>query len=68
MQAARSRAAADGRDTAGVQDIVAVAPMALRLRYSRFIAEYVQARDQEDQAIRDATQALGLDGAEKVQP
>jgi magnesium chelatase subunit I len=68
MLAARSRAAADGRETAGVQDVAAVAPMALRLRYSRFIAEYVQSRHEEDQAIHDAAQSLGLDGAEEVQP
>jgi magnesium chelatase subunit I len=68
MQAARSRAAADGRETAGVQDVAAVAPMVLRLRHSRFIAEYVQSRHEEDQAIHDAAQSLGLDGAEEVQP
>lgn len=60
LQAARARAAADGREIADVPDVVAVAPMALRLRHSPFIAEYVKARRKEDKAIQGAIDRLGL--------
>jgi len=60
LQAARARAAADERDAATAADVVAVAPLALRLRYSPFIAEYVQAQQREEQAIQGAIAALGL--------
>jgi magnesium chelatase subunit I len=65
LQAARARAAADGRETADVVDVVAVAVMALRLRYSPFIAKYVEERGREDQAIQEAIDVLALtDGTE----
>jgi magnesium chelatase subunit I len=60
LQAARARAAADGRGTAEVTDVAAVAPMVLRLRYSPFIAEYVEERRKEDQAIHKAIDVLKL--------
>lgn len=60
LQAARARAAADARHQARVADIVAVAPMALRLRFSPFIAEYVESRRKEDQAIQEAIEVLAL--------
>jgi len=60
LQAARARAAADERDTADVDDVVAVAPMALRLRYSPFIAQYVEARQTEESAIQQAIERLGV--------
>jgi magnesium chelatase subunit I len=60
LQAARARAAADGRDTADVDDVVAVAPMALRLRFSPFIAQYVEARQAEESAIQQAIERLGM--------
>ena len=60
LQAARARAAADERDTADVDDVVAVAPMALRLRYSPFIAQYVEARQAEEAAIQQAIERLGV--------
>ncbi|MCP4519898.1 MAG: magnesium chelatase, partial [Delftia sp.] len=46
LQAARARAAADERLVADANDVAAVAPMALRLRRSEFIAQYVQTRQQ----------------------
>jgi magnesium chelatase subunit I len=58
LQAARARAASDARDTAGVTDVAAVAPMALRLRYSPFIAAYVQGRQEEETAIQRAIDEL----------
>ena len=60
LQAARARAAADGRETADVADVVAVAPMALRLRHSPFIADYIASRRQEDQVIQEAIDTLDL--------
>jgi magnesium chelatase subunit I len=62
VQAARARAAADEREVAGVADVAAVAPMALRLRYSPFIAEYVKSRQDEDAVIRETLDALELSG------
>jgi magnesium chelatase subunit I len=54
LQAARARAASDERETAEVADVLAVAPLALRLRYSPFITEYAESRHQEDTAIQEA--------------
>jgi magnesium chelatase subunit I len=54
LQAARARAASDERETAEVADVLAVAPMALRLRYSPFITDYVESRRQEDDSIQNA--------------
>ena len=60
LQAARARAAADERLMADARDVAAVAPMALRLRRSEFIAQYVQTRQQEESAIQQAIEELGL--------
>ena len=60
MQAARARAAADERDTANVADVAAVAALALRMRYSPFIAEYAESRQKEEADIQQAIDALGL--------
>jgi hypothetical protein len=62
VPAARARPAADEREVAGVADVAAVAPMALRLRYSPFIAEYVKSRQDEDAVIRETLDALELSG------
>jgi magnesium chelatase subunit I len=58
LQAARTRAALDERDEADVSDVAAVAPMALRLRYSAFIDDYVQARHKEEGSIREAIEKV----------
>ena len=60
LQAARARAAADERDQATASDVIAIAPMALRLRFSPFISEYIQSRSQEDRAIQEAIDVLAL--------
>jgi magnesium chelatase subunit I len=67
LQAARARAAADLRTAAGIADVVAVAPMALRLRYSPFIDDYVAARRREDEAIFETMSQLGLDTPDEVE-
>jgi magnesium chelatase subunit I len=63
LQSARARAAADERETVHVADVVAVAPMALRLRFSPFIAKYEEARYREDQAIQEAIDVLAITSA-----
>jgi magnesium chelatase subunit I len=60
LHAARARAAADEREQANAGDVVAVAPMVLRLRYSPYVSEYIEARSQEDQAIQKAIDVLSL--------
>lgn len=48
FEAARAHAAADGRIQVAPQDLVQVAPMALRLRRSAFISEYISQQEVED--------------------
>jgi magnesium chelatase subunit I len=52
FEAARAYAAADGRDTAGITDVRAVAPMALRQRRSEFMVSFFAAQQAEDEQIR----------------
>lgn len=54
LEAARAYAAADGRQVATVEDIAAVAPMALRQRRSLFIRKYFQAAHAEEAEIESA--------------
>lgn len=51
LEAARARAAADDRSTATVEDVAAVAPMALRQRRSEFIRQYFEAARTEETQI-----------------
>lgn len=52
FEAARAHAAADGRDQAGVGDVRAVAPMALRQRQSAFMINFFESQREEDEQIR----------------
>ncbi len=52
FEAARAHAAADGRDKANIQDIRAVAPMALRQRRSQFMVSFFNSQREEDDQIR----------------
>jgi magnesium chelatase subunit I len=52
LEAARARAAADGRARAGVDDVRAVAPMALRQRRSEFMVQYFQQTRKEEKRLR----------------
>lgn len=54
LEAARAYAAADGRREATADDVVAVAPMALRQRRSAFMRHYLQSVRVEDDEIRAA--------------
>ncbi|MCI0710275.1 MAG: ATP-binding protein [Chloroflexi bacterium] len=58
FEAARAHAAADGRDVAQVSDIRFVAPMALRLRRSEFMTNYLDNQHQEDEQIRETLTEL----------
>ncbi len=52
LEAARAHAAADGRAKAGVADVRAVAPMALRQRRSEFIVRYFEQEREEEERIQ----------------
>jgi Mg-chelatase subunit ChlI len=51
LEAARAYAAADSRQVATDEDVIAVAPMALRQRRSAFIQDFFRASDEEDAEI-----------------
>jgi magnesium chelatase subunit I len=52
FEAARAHAAADGRDTADVRDVRAVASMALRQRRSEFMVNFFESQQSEDEQIQ----------------
>jgi len=52
LEAARAYAAADGRQVATTDDVMAVVPMALRQRRSDFIRNYCEMAQEEEQEIR----------------
>jgi magnesium chelatase subunit I len=54
LEAARAHAAADDRVLATVEDVVAVAPMALRQRRSEFMRQYFETAHTEDAEIAAA--------------
>lgn len=58
FEAARAHAAADGRETADIEDIKAVAPMALRQRQSEFMSNYIDLQQQEDDKIIEVLNEL----------
>jgi magnesium chelatase subunit I len=58
LEAARAYAAADGRQVATANDVAVVAPMALRQRRSRFIREYCDMAQEEEQEIKVAWDSL----------
>ncbi len=53
FEAARAYSVADGRTEATIADVEAVAPMALRLRRSSFIKDYLSSQSQEEQELQD---------------
>jgi len=52
LEAARAHAAADGRTKAGVANVRAVAPLALRQRRSEFMVHYFEQDHEEEERIR----------------
>ena len=53
FEAARAYAAADGRSAVNSSDLSAVAPMALRLRRSAFMAEYFDQQKGEEDELKN---------------
>ncbi|MEK6222275.1 MAG: ATP-binding protein, partial [Chloroflexota bacterium] len=51
FEGSRALAAADGRNQVTVDDIIQIAPMALRLRKSKFVQKYFEEQKNEEQAI-----------------
>ena len=58
FEASRAFAAADNRTTVAREDINAVAPMALRLRRSRFMDDYFAQQQTEEEEINQALKEL----------
>lgn len=51
FEAARAHAAADGRMEANITDLKTIAPMALRARRSKFMVEFFEAQEKEEEEI-----------------
>ncbi len=58
FEAARAYAAADNRDIVTAADIIEVAPMALRLRTSKFMTNYFLEQSQEDHEIQEKLKTI----------
>jgi magnesium chelatase subunit I len=58
FEAARAYAAADGRQQADVDDVRAVAPLALRQRRSEFMVNHAEEQQEEDEQIRSTFDAI----------
>jgi magnesium chelatase subunit I len=65
FEAARAHAIADGRDEVDIEDIRTTAKMALRLRRSNFIKDYLASQSQEDE---DLSQIMSKFPTEKSSP
>ena len=59
FEAARAYAAADGRDMVIAEDLRTVAPMALRLRRSKFMNEYFNNQKNEEKEVVELLSKLG---------
>lgn len=59
FESARAYAAADGRTDVTVDDLKAVAPMALRLRRSQFMSEYLRGQLGEEQEMSSLLGSFG---------
>ena len=59
FEAARAYAAADGREVAMVEDLQAVAPMALRMRRSQFMTEYFSSQEGEEEEMEKLLGTMG---------
>jgi magnesium chelatase subunit I len=66
FESARAHAVADGRDEAGVDDVEAVASMALRLRRSAFMEDFFKTREQEETEIEKVLGQLNRKSSKKT--
>ncbi|MEA2007567.1 MAG: ATP-binding protein [Chloroflexota bacterium] len=62
FEAARAYAVADARLEVTIQDLQAVAPMALRLRRSQFISDYLSGQVEEDKKLAKVLDEIVPDG------
>ncbi len=65
LEAARAYAAADKRSQVDLSDVQVVAPMALRLRRSAFMARYFEERSVEDKELVSEIDALKKPGGKR---
>ena len=68
FEAARAYAAADGRSIVNASDLSTVAPMALRLRRSAFMAEYFDQQKDEEDELKDLLITLNNSKKRKNRP
>jgi magnesium chelatase subunit I len=59
FEAARAYAAADGRNEVTTDDLKIVAPMALRLRRSQFMSEYLKGQLGEEKELNNLLGSFG---------
>ena len=68
FEAGRAYAAADGREEVSLEDLKAVAPMALRLRRSQFMTEYFVGQNDEESQLSSLLNGAGNKRASKKRP
>jgi Mg-chelatase subunit ChlI len=59
FESARAHAAADGRTKVTAADLKTVAPMALRLRRSQFMSDYIKGQQGEEEELGALLKTLG---------
>jgi len=52
FEAVKAYAAADGRTIVEMEDLIILAPMALRLRRSKFMSDYLTMQGEEEKTIK----------------
>jgi magnesium chelatase subunit I len=67
FESARAYAAADGRTEVSAEDLRAVAPMALRLRRSQFMNEYLKGQRFEEKELGSLLESFGRNRKSKKQ-
>ena len=65
FESARAYAAADGREEVTMEDLKAVAPMALRLRRSLFMNEYFEGQIGEEKELTNMLKSVGKESVNK---
>ena len=68
FEAGRAYAAADGREEVTLDDLKAIAPMALRLRRSQFMTEYFVGQNDEESQLSSLLNGTGNKRASKKRP
>jgi len=68
FESARAYAAADGRNEVTMEDLQTVAPMALRLRRSQFMTDYLKGQLTEEKEMNSLLGNFGQKNAPKKRP